>query len=327
MTTTQLDQLAERLRWYPEIARLAPSKHNTQPWRFVVRRDALELWTDPARALPVTDPMMRELVISCGAALHHVEVAARSLGRAVRVEVLPDGPSSMLARVVETEQVAVTPHDQVLLALVSRRHTDRGPLDASPLPASLPFHLQSTAAAYGASLRLVTSEGDRSTLASLVERADRLLVRDPRADLEMARWLRRPDDLRNDGVPKDRTRGPVASYSAEFVQRDFSGGTAVAGHDRPGVDNPMLGILSTSSDRTPDWVAAGRALSAILLEATGAGAHASYLNQPVEVPSLRSELRSSLQLPGEAQLVLRLGVGGAVLPTPRRPVEEIRLAP
>ena len=314
----------DRLRWSPAVARWAPSKHNTQPWRFVVRERSLELWTDPRRALPDSDPLMRELVISCGAALHHVEVAARALGHDFALELLPEGGSSFLARVTELGTGTATPKARALLAAVARRRTDRGPLDASALAPSLPFDLQSAAERVGASLRLVASGGDRATLAALVERADRQLVRDGRIDRELARWRRSPVDGRPDGVPDDRTRGPGASYRAEFVQRDFSGDGTTFAHDRAGNDHPILGILCTPSDSVTNWLAAGRALSAVLLEATMAGANASYLNQPVEVPGLRSELRSDLRLDGMPQLVLRLGAGGPVLPTPRRAVEDIR---
>ena len=51
------------------LAARAPSLHNTQPWRFKVSQDALELYADPKRQLRV-DPDGREMLISCGAALY-----------------------------------------------------------------------------------------------------------------------------------------------------------------------------------------------------------------------------------------------------------------
>lgn len=316
--------VVDRLRWYPAVARWAPSKHNTQPWRFVIRDQSLELWTDPRRALPDSDPMMRELVVACGAALHHVEVAARALDRDTAVELLPEGGSSFLARVTELGKGAADARATARLDAVARRRTDRGPLDASVLAPSLPFELQSAAAEAGAAFRLVASGGDRATLGTLVGRADRQLVRDGRLDLELSRWRRTEQDGRSDGVPEESTRGPRASYRAEFVQRDFSEGGTVYSHDRPGRDDPIVGVLCTTGDSALDWLVAGRALSAVLLDATVAGANASYLNQPIEVPNLRGELASDLRLRGVPQLVLRLGAGGPVLPTARRPVEEIR---
>ena len=43
---------ATLLRMAVEHAILAPSSHNTQPWRFQIRDDVLELFADRMRALP-----------------------------------------------------------------------------------------------------------------------------------------------------------------------------------------------------------------------------------------------------------------------------------
>src|SRR4051812_26346291 len=208
---------SDRLAWYAAVARWAPSKHNTQPWRFVVRDGtALEVWADPMRMLPLTDPHRRELVVSCGAAVQLIVVAARALGHEPAVTLLPDASGSLLATVTEVGPHETTVFDLSMLAAVAVRRTDRGPLDATRLPPSLPFRLQSEAALLGTSLRLVSREGDHATLARLVERADRLLVQRGDADRELIPWLRDPSDHRPDGVPTDHTRGAAASARAAF---------------------------------------------------------------------------------------------------------------
>jgi nitroreductase len=68
-----------RLRFLLGYAILAPSSHNTQPWRFRLRGPTLDLLADRRRALPVVDPEDRALVISCGAALGHLRVAAEEM--------------------------------------------------------------------------------------------------------------------------------------------------------------------------------------------------------------------------------------------------------
>ena len=57
----------------------APSVHNTQPWRFRVGEYTIELHADVCRKLRV-DPLGREMLISCGAALFGLRLAVRSLG-------------------------------------------------------------------------------------------------------------------------------------------------------------------------------------------------------------------------------------------------------
>jgi nitroreductase len=50
----------------------APSIHNTQPWRFWVTDDVVEVHGDPDRMLWAADPRGRALHLSCGAALFNV---------------------------------------------------------------------------------------------------------------------------------------------------------------------------------------------------------------------------------------------------------------
>lgn len=63
---------------------LAPSSHNTQPWRFQIEGDALLLFADRSRAMPVVDPQHRELIMSCGAALFNTAIPGK--GAQARVD-------------------------------------------------------------------------------------------------------------------------------------------------------------------------------------------------------------------------------------------------
>ncbi len=311
--------VSDRLAWCAHVAERAPSKHNSQPWRFVVRDDALWLWPELSRAVPLTDPSNRELLLSCGAAAHLATVAGLTLGWELDIAWLPEPGGRLLARITEGRRKAPSEQDLDLLGAVFARRTDRGPLDAGCLPPQVRFELQQAARAYGADLHLVEKESERRSLGDLVAQADRLLVRSGAVDEELASWRRVPGDIRRDGVPTDHTRGAAASYRAQYVQRDFSAGAGVpALMDRPGVDAPWVMVLSTWGDHAGDWLAGGRALAAVLLHATAHGAQASYLNQPCEVPALRVALASALSLDSHPQLVLRIGRGGLVTPTPRR---------
>lgn len=72
------------------LATRAPSIDNTQPWRWRVDRTSLHLYTDPGMQLPSTDPDGRDLILSCGAALHHCVVALAAMGWRADVHRLPD---------------------------------------------------------------------------------------------------------------------------------------------------------------------------------------------------------------------------------------------
>ncbi|PZS21869.1 MAG: hypothetical protein DLM60_05390 [Pseudonocardiales bacterium] len=59
----------------------APSIYNCQPWRWrASTSDGVDLFADPDRHLITTDPQGRDLLLSCGAALHHLTVALAVYG-------------------------------------------------------------------------------------------------------------------------------------------------------------------------------------------------------------------------------------------------------
>ncbi len=111
--------------------------------------------------------------------------------------------------------------------------------------------------------------------------------------------------------------------------RDFAGGqgTDRPQHAGPTEDHPVVAVLGTAGDQPPDWLHGGQALMRLLLAAAADGYAASYLNQPLEQPGRRQQLRDELRLTGWPQLVLRLGRPTGALPpqAPRRPVREILL--
>ena len=322
-----LVRAVDRYTWYASLARLAPSKHNTQPWRFGITGAALDVWADPSRRLPASDPLGRELVVACGAAVQGAVVAATALGVELSVEPWPDGPTGPVARLTETGRTSPSEQDLLLLDAVRARRTDRGPLDGRALPASLPFLLRDAAEQHGCALRLVRNEGDQRALARLIELADRQLARSPEVEEELRAWLRPPQDERADGVPARASRGSQASYTAPYVQRDFSLPDVEHAHERDGVDDPLVAVLCTPADAPLNWLQGGRALMSVLLTATAGGAGASYLNQPLEVPALRDVLTRDLDLVGHPQAVLRIGLGARVPVPPRRPLPQLRLHP
>ena len=155
-TAGQARVLAEHAGFLVSVAARAPSVHNTQPWRFRVGPDAVDLWTDPRRKLRA-DSSGREMLISCGAALFGLRLAIRSLGYLPVTELLPDPAQlRLMARVNIGEAAPASGLERQMLDAVPHRHTHRGPFTPGPLPHGLLPGLQHDALAEGATLVLVT---------------------------------------------------------------------------------------------------------------------------------------------------------------------------
>ena len=159
-----------------EAAIRAPSVHNTQPWRFVAHHDVIELWDDPARALPVLDPVGRARLISCGAALALAEVAAAGLGVSTQTTLLPDAEApDHLADLQLGAPRAPDDSQLALAAAIGRRHTERGAFEESAdLPPETVRALAQAVQVTGCWLRVVGSADDAAAVTVLLARADDL---------------------------------------------------------------------------------------------------------------------------------------------------------
>lgn len=88
---------------------------------------------------------------------------------------------------------------------------------------------------------------------------------------------------------------------------------------------PVLAVLGTFSDSPGGWFLAGRAVERLLLSACASGLQTSFVNQPIEVPALRSRLGQALGRNDFPQLIIRIGYGKPAPMTPRRSVQEVLL--
>ena len=301
-----------------ELAGRAPSIHNTQPWTFVVSEKTIELYADDTRWLAVTDADKRDLLLSCGAALHHLRIGLAAGGIGARVQRLPDGARpELLATVALDGQTDAV--DASLSAEIPRRRTDRRPFRHYPMPEEFLRKLSERAAEQGGLLRVVDDAGARTTLvAAFVEAAD-LQRRQPGYAEELEAWTHREG---RDGIPPQNVAGP--SSPAVEVSRDFGNEPQPAGQAEP--EEATLLVLGTASDDPLSQLRAGEAMSAVLLQATRQGLGTCPLTQPLEIGETRNVLRDRV-LGGtlSPQVVIRLGWSqtDAVPPMPRRLTDEL----
>jgi hypothetical protein len=125
-------------------------------------------------------------------------------------------------------------------------------------------------------------------------------------------------------TPQSRDHLDLFTLTAAAASRQFSNiERAAAGQHALVEASPAVALLATANDTTASWLAAGQALQHMLLKATIAGVSASYLNPPIEIARLRPRLAQAFGTRGKPQVLLRLGHGRAISPTPRRPTSEV----
>jgi len=328
-------------------AAAAPSVHNTQPWLLAVDvaeaggTAGVDLYADPSRRLRHGDPEGRSMLVSVGAAVLDVRVALAHLALAADTEIDPGLTASLEDRLsgrsdapflVARVRVTGNPPGGSQSALarlfpaIWTRRTNRRPFRDEPVPAVLLDILTAAAAAEGARLRPVVDPSSVAAVVGLLRTAEAAEAGDPALLGERAAHV--GGRGRTSGIPV-ASLGPrpaAADGSSVGAVRDLGVGVSAVRESAAFETAPTLALLGTTGDEPADWVRAGQALQRLWLEVTTAGLDASLLNQPLEHPRLRPALLTLAPGAGAAaQVLLRIGHGEPVPPTPRRPLPELRL--
>jgi nitroreductase len=323
MSAHRIPQLT--LRRVVELAGRASSVHNTQPWRWRWHggSQSLELCADRSRQLPVGDPDGRNLVISCGVALHHAQAAADALGWSARVTRRPDPDQPDLLARLALAPATPSRHAAELLVAMDKRCTDRRRFTSWPVPDERLTHLAAQASSRGARALPLTDVSERFRAELLINRATDLQHADRPVMLELQSWI---DHGTVDGVPSGvlpvphDIRAPRRSRFTTGRVEDL-GSPEIVGSDG-------LVVLCAENDDPAAWLTAGEALGSMWLAANIDGLSVVPISQVVEVAETRAAFRLEV-LGGLAHplVVIRVGwqpIGRSQLPrTPRRPISEV----
>jgi nitroreductase len=316
-----------------EYALRAPSVHNTQPWRWRIRPDAVELHADWNRHLVATDPDRRDLVISCGAALHHLEVALAARGLTAQVRRMPAGEDRGHLATVAVRSGRADALDADLFPAIDLRRTDRRRMSHRPVPAEHLQVLTDQARRTGSLLLPVVGAAMRQRLTATLTDAAHRQEFAPGYAAELQQWTHRYARGRDGVSAAGVAPAPIGLTGVSLLRRfplaRLAQPPRSSGHFSAD-DAAELLVIVTVHDDPLDWLRAGEAASAVLLAATGLGLATTPLSQALEVDETRRALRwDVLRVPEHPQLVVRVGwpaAGAGELPaTPRRDLQSVLL--
>ncbi|WP_418001621.1 Acg family FMN-binding oxidoreductase [Mycobacterium sp. PDNC021] len=312
----------ETVRAAMALATRAPSVHNTQPWRWRIGAHSMHLYAEQSLHLAHTDPDGRDLLISCGAALHHAAVALYALGWQPTIHRFPNPAEPDHLASIEVVRCAPSQPDIALAAAIPRRRTDRRYYSGWPVALGDVALMTARAARLGIGLRRVKLN---DVLSTALRQAVSQHVHDREYLTELTMWSGRYASVA--GVPARST--PTPDQNAAVPSRIFAGpmlgqpaGTTASD------DNGLLLALGTSTDTPLDRFRAGEATSAVLLTATAQGLSTCPVTEALENPDCRKIVRTDVF--GDElfpQMLIRVGwapLNADPLPaTPRRPLTDV----
>lgn len=306
---------------------LAASAHNTQPWKFKVGDNYVDIFVDWNRHLSVSDPSLRELYISLGCATANILVAARYWNYQPALSYFPDGEAKNkpAARITLTPAGSASGNGTAdLFAAVGNRRTDRTIYDKQQLTRE---EKEAMPTASHQSVILVEGKNAIQKIAALTEQATlRTLSRQDFKE-ELSHWVRNNWTTQHDGMPGYAMGipAPLSLLSPVMVRL-----APIHKQEGPKTREQMnsasaVAVMVSATDTSADWIKAGQNLEQVWLEATNAGLAAAPLVAAIEAGNdTRQELRRIINTELYPQSILRIGHAGHQLlrSSPRRTVAE-----
>lgn len=304
----------EQLRFFLRYAILAPSSHNTQPWKFSIGDDNVQIFGDKTCWLKVADHDQRELHISVGCALENLMIAADHFGYNTAVRYFPDRKrEDLIAEVTFTEGKNPKIEKAVFDALTTR-HTNRKVYESRKIPEEHLKKLQDCGREHD--MRIDFSDDDEVKMEAdtLFTEAVMIHFADPAYREELAYWF---------GQGVFGTPWLISKIGQIAISHMGIGKSTAEKGSKALMSASHLGLISSAHDDRLSQVNVGEVFERLALTATSLDIRVHPLSEPCELPALRKKLQAIVPGMKEIpQMPFRLGYAEPEKHTPRRPLEE-----
>jgi nitroreductase len=311
-------------------ATLAANGHNTQPWRFRMGPQGIDILPDLSRRTPVVDPDDHHLFASLGCAVENLSIAASAAGRGGETLFEPGGEGGVRYEFgTGTGTGTGTGDDAALFDAIPLRQSTRSDYDGSAVSGADLRLLEAAAAMPGVDLALFTERRQIDQLRNLVIAGNTAQLADPAFVAELKHWLRFGPNAAmasGDGLYSPASGNPALPdwLGPRLFDLVFNADAENTKYARQINTSSGIAVFVATRSDPEHWVQAGRACQRFSLQATALGLKTAHINQPVEVPGLRADLAALVGLPGRRpDIVMRFGRAPAMPMSARKPVDAV----
>lgn len=301
---------------------LAPSSHNTQPWKFKLDQKMISILPDFTRRCPSVDPDDHHLFISLGCAAENLSQAASAKGFSADVAV--DSNKSIDFHLSPTKTIA----DSLYQAIPSRQCT-RTEYDGQFLSTSELNLLAKQGTGNGVQCKIITAKSELEKILEFVIEGNTAQMHDSAFMAELKTWIRFNKNQAvemGDGLYSATTGSPSLPtwlgkliFSSVFTAKGEN--EKYSKHVR---SSAGIAVFSSDVNDIKHWIEVGRCFERFALQASLLNVRTAMINQPVEVPEIRPLFSSYLGLGRQtADLVVRFGRGPLVARSMRRKLEAV----
>lgn len=303
-------------------ATLAASGHNTQCWKFQLEDRLISILPDLERRTPVVDPDDHHLYASLGCATENLVQAAKANGLESTVDL---GAGESIKIHLEPTQAVSSPFFEV----IPERQSTRTDYDGQSLSNEELKQLEQTATGTNVNLILLTDKQAMEQVLEYVIEGNTLQINDPAFVKELKAWIRFNEKeavRKGDGLFTKSSGNPTLPH---WLGNRLFGMLLSAKAENEKYINQVrssagIAIFVSDQETQSHWIEAGRCYQRFALQAEALDVRTAFLNQPVEVESLRPQFATSLGISNyRPDLIVRFGHGPKMPRSLRRPVEAV----
>ena len=327
----------EQLTYIAALAHLAPSSHNTQPWRFALdeKKRTITVYLNRTSVLPASDITGRQAVISVGCSIAHMLLVGEFYGMSPVVKmhnikqkaVRPLTPKlhgskkafALLSTIhfkkpVESPRPSSATSSEFHAILL--RKVVRAEFDASKsIPDTVIFALKKIANTKNTKLHVITDSARRSMLAELQAQADGFVINDPAFTKELGVWLLPNDTTSRVGIPgigfglQDQEALRLHRGLAGIAPLEPEDGLKFAIAGKRSIEtSPAICLLTIKKDDPASWLDAGRVFEQMFLSLMANDIQVAIHAGIVEVPLINRMFAATLGIPQQLAVLFRIGL-------------------
>jgi hypothetical protein len=322
--TAQPSERVDLMRELVRYATLAPSSHNTQCWTFHLQDRAIVIAPDLSRRCPVVDPDEHHLHVSLGCATENLAQAALAKGLQADARFDASGAGAITVGLDATRASA-----SALFQAIPERQCTRGDYDGRPISSDELHLLERAGSGDGVRVMLLTDRAAIEKVLEYVVAGNTAQMNDRAFVEELKTWIRFGADeaaRTGDGLFAGTTGNPAMPrwLGSRMMGLFFTPKSENERYARQIRNSAGIAVFVSETSDKAHWVEAGRCYERFALQATARGIRNAFVNQPVEVGSIRPQFASALGIGSHRpDLVVRFGRGPAMPLSMRRPVQAV----
>ena len=289
-----------------ELARFAPSVHNTQPWIIRLEEDVIIVSVDPEHRLVDGDPTGRQTIISLGIFIEAISISAADLSFAVQNVWLENGEAHL--QLSQSKKKVNVSH---LLQALKTRTTDRSIYDPAKLSIEMEQRITKVPGKIKAKVWVLTDQKAIEEVAVLTAKGIGVALSNPQFREELSHYLVQPWSAKQRGISTSSLYIPklLAVCEPVLIRLGIGLGAEVALERKRWLSASAVVLITTPGDVADYWFAAGRAYLHVALTIEELGLSQATSAATVEASNYHEDIEGLVHTAQRLQSVLRIGKG------------------